>query len=878
MVEDVFHKIYSKPLTKGIAALTVVSNTWKTNDGDILTMKLVKRVSYGWFFSTIVVGFFALGFVNANTLQDGEAASLQVVNKPAAQLGINHYLANRPPLVPSHLVRLPLGSVRARGWLETQLKLEAEGFIGHLKELSRFLTEEENAWLNPEGIGDKSFWEELPYWLKGYIDLAYLLNDQAMIQEARRWVEPTIVGQRSDGWIGPRRNLEMINSPRGKKPDLWPNMIMLHVLQSYYEATSDPRVIELMKCYYRWELQQPDEDFLLPSWQKVRASDDLVIIYWLYNQTGESWLLELGEKINRCQARWDEGIINWHGVNIAQGFRAPGIFYQQTGNDRLLAMAYANYQEIRDKFGQVPGGLYGADENCRPGYTDPRQAAETCAMVEMMYSCELLTAISGDTLWADRCEDVAFNSLPASMTPDLKSLRYLTSPNLAVSDAKNKSPGVQNRGPMFLLDPYGHRCCQHNVSHGWPYFTKHLWMAAPGDGLAAVLYAPSQVEARVGNTGQVVTITEETKYPFEDEITFTIKCDARVQFPLYLRVPHWCDRPEVDIKSGAVVSSMTVPSDIEGQWVVLRRDWKDGDVLSVKLPRTIRLRVWEKNRNSVSVDYGPLTLSLKIGERYVRAGGTEKWPAWEIYPENDWNYGLMVDLRQPEQSFHVEKRPWDGVSQPFTPEAAPLMVIAHGKQIPNWTLDEYGLVAPLQQSPVKVDGPTVKLELIPMGCGRLRISAFPVIGEGPDAIEWQKPAPPPHQASHCFESDTVLALSDGLVPQSSHDKTIPRFTWWPHRGTQEWVTYEFGGERLVSEIAVYWFDDTGSGACRVPKSCVVQYWDGATWKNVTPESRCGTERDGFNTLQFNPIRTTRLRLLVELQPDFSAGILEWQIK
>ncbi|MGQ9563938.1 MAG: beta-L-arabinofuranosidase domain-containing protein [Thermogutta sp.] len=841
-------------------------------------MKSQIRANYPWNLIAILVSFFIAEGLKGNAAQKEDSIVFHAVSKPDAQLGIKHYSANRPPLVPSPLVRLPLGTVRAHGWLQTQLKLEAEGFIGHLHELSRFLAEDENAWLNPEGIGDKSFWEELPYWLKGYIDVAYLLNDEAMIQEAKRWIEPTITGQRSDGWIGPRRNLEMINSPRGKKPDLWPNMIMLHVLQSYYEVTNDPRVIELMKRYYRWELTQPEEDFLLPYWQKVRASDDLVIIYWLYNRTGESWLLELGEKINRCQARWDEGIINWHGVNIAQGFRAPGIFYQQRGEEKLLSMAYANYDEIRDKYGQVPGGLYGADENCRPGYTDPRQAAETCAMVEMMYSCELLTAISGDPCWADRCEDVAFNSLPASMTPDLKSLRYLTAPNLAVSDAKNKSPGVQNRGPMFLFDPYGHRCCQHNVSHGWPYFTKHLWMAAPGDGLAAVLYAPSRVDAHVGNAGQLVTITEETKYPFDDEIVLTINCEGSVAFPLYLRVPRWCDQPEIEIRSEAQVHRIAVPSGVNGQWLVTQRTWQNGDVLQLKLPRTIRLRVWEKNHNSVSVDYGPVTLALKLGERYVRAGGTDKWPAWEIYPEHDWNYGLVLDPRNPDRSFEVKTRPWDGVSQPFTPEAAPIVVTTKGKKIPNWTLDENGLVAPLQQSPVKVEGPTVTLELIPMGCERLRISAFPVIGEGPDAVEWQKPAPPPHQASHCFESDTVLALSDRLEPKSSHDKSIPRFTWWPHRGTQEWVTYEFGQERLVSEVAVYWFDDTGSGACRVPKNCRVQYWDGTTWNDVTPQSQCDANRDQFNTLRFNPVKTTKLRLLVELQPDFSAGILEWRVK
>ncbi|MBC7354099.1 MAG: glycoside hydrolase family 127 protein, partial [Thermogutta sp.] len=187
------------------------------------------------------------------------STEFQVVERPPAELGIHHYPANRPPLVPSPLVKLPVGAVRAQGWLKTQLELEAEGFIGHLHELSRFLAPEGNAWLDPNGEGDRSFWEEVPYWLKGYGDLAYLLGRPEMIAEARRWIEPTLQGQREDGWIGPRPNLEMINSPRGKKPDVWPNMIMLHVLQSYYEYAHDERVIEVMRRYFQWELRQPDE-------------------------------------------------------------------------------------------------------------------------------------------------------------------------------------------------------------------------------------------------------------------------------------------------------------------------------------------------------------------------------------------------------------------------------------------------------------------------------------------------------------------------------------------------------------------------------------------------------------------------------------------
>lgn len=808
----------------------------------------------------------------AGSDERSDEAAVRAVKTPDGTLGIRHYAANRPPLVPSPLAKLPVGAVRAAGWLHTQLELEADGFVGRLHEVSRFLDPEGNAWLSPTGEGEKSHWEEVPYWLKGYGDLAYLLERPEMIAEAKRWIEPVIQSQREDGYFGPRRNLTVIGSPRGLKPDVWPNMVMLNVLQSYHEYTGDPRVIDLMRRYFRWELALPEEDFLLPYWQNQRAGDNLASVYWLYNRTGEAWLLELGEKIFRRMARWDQGVANWHGVNMAQCFRAPGIFYQQKGDLALLERAWLNYEDMRRQYGQVPGGLYGADENCRPGYHDPRQAAETCAMVEMMLSCEMLAALSGDVKWADVCEDVAFNSFPASMTPNLNALRYLTAPNLAVSDAKNKSPGVQNGGPMFCMDPYDHRCCQHNVSHGWPYFTEHLWMAAAGDGLAAVLYAPSTVRAKVGPEGREVLIREETRYPFDEEILLKLGMESPVAFPLYLRIPSWCEAPLLRLNG----RDLQAPA-VSGGWLIVERIWRHGDELMLTLPMSIRLRVWEANHDSVSVDRGPLTYSLRIGERYVKYDRTEEWPSWEIYPTTDWNYGLVLS-DPPESGFEVIRREGDADMQPFTAEAAPIMLRTKARKIPEWQLDQYGLVAPLQPSPVRSEEATEDVFLIPMGCARLRISAFPVIGFGPDAVRWQVPKAPPVEASHCFENDTPAAVVDGVVPRSSGDQGLPRFTWWPHKGSWEWITYRLDEPKKVSAVEVYWFDDTGVGQCRVPESCRVQWWDGGDWRDVAPNPAVGVEKDRFNRLEFDAVETSQMRLYVKLRHGFSGGILEWRVE
>ncbi len=794
---------------------------------------------------------------------------ISLVEQPDTALKNDFYVGNRPPLTPSPFMKLPIGAIRPDGWLKRQLELETEGFSGRLLEISQFLKKENNAWLSFKGEGH-SGWEELPYWLKGFGDLGYVLGDQRIIKETRQWIEAAITSQREDGYFGPRSNLTNIKG----KTDLWPNMIMLNILQSYYEYTGDKRVIDLMTKYFKWQLTIPDEDFLEPFWQNQRAGDNLASVYWLYNLTGDKWLLELAEKIHRNTADWTGGVASWHGVNISQCFRGPAIFYQQSKDPKHLSATERNYDTVRGIYGQVPGGLYGADENCREGFVDPRQAAETCTMAEMMLSDEMLLKVTGDPKWADRCEDVAFNSLPASMTPDLKALRYLTAPNQILSDRNNKSPGVQNDGPMFLYNPYDHRCCQHNVAHGWPYFTEHLWMATPGNGLAAVLYAPSRVTAKVGD-GTEVTIVEETRYPFDENIRFTIKTSRPVRFPLYLRVPGWCENPKAAINGKTAVE---FGAETAHRWFLeVNRTWTDGDRLTLTMPAKITITRWTKNQNSASVSRGPLTYSLKIGEKYVRAGGTDKWPAWEIHPTTAWNYGLWGEEGNPASSFEVVRKTWPTDNQPFEAGAAPIELHTKARKIPAWQKDNLGLVGKLQPSPVKSAEPVETVTLIPMGCARLRISSFPIIGEGPDAHEWLQPSSPlPATASHCWEHDTVNALGDGLLPQSSNDQSIPRFTWWDHKGSTEWVQYDFEQPRKISNVQVYWFDDTGGGGCRVPKSWRVLYKAGDQWKDVINATGYGVAKDKFNEAKFDAVETNSLRLEVQLQQDFSGGILEWR--
>jgi hypothetical protein len=319
------------------------------------------------------------------------------------------YTGNKAPLKPSSFIKLPLTGIKPAGWLLRFLQLQRNGLTGHLGTISAWLSKTDNAWLQQDGKG-KWGWEELPYWLKGYANIGYMLNDTAMIGEARFWIEAILKNQRSNGDFGP------VVLRNGKR-DLWTNMPMLWCLQSYYEYSRDARVLQFMSNYFKWELSVPDENFLEDYWENSRGGDNLYSVYWLYNHTGEPWLLTLAEKIHRNTANWrqKDNVPNWHNVNIAQCFREPATWYLQSHVAADLDATYNNFKLVRDLYGQVPGGMFGADENAREGYDDPRQAVETCGMVEQMTSDEMLLCFTGDPFWADNCEDVALQRIIPSM-------------------------------------------------------------------------------------------------------------------------------------------------------------------------------------------------------------------------------------------------------------------------------------------------------------------------------------------------------------------------------------------------------------------------------------------------------------------------------
>lgn len=619
-----------------------------------------------------------------------------------------------------------------------------EGSTGHLDEVHNKI-KHDNGWLG--GKGDN--WEETPYWLDGAVPLAYLLDDKKLEEKVLKYVNWSIENQRPSGYFGPiskeerEKGVQVAVENCKDGQDWWAKMIMLKVIRQYYTATNDPRVIPFMTKFFNYQLNALKSCPIgqWSEWSESRGADNVMMAQWLYGITKEKSLLELASLIQQQSFKWsmwfgnrdwviwaatqqnDEKWMRRHGVNVAMALKDPAIHYQRTGDEQYLRTLKTGFNDLMTLHG-LPMGIFSADEDLNGN--NPTQGTELCAIVEGMFSLEEIIGVTGDVHYMDALERMTFNALPTQTTDDYNNKQYFQ-----IANQVHVKRGVFNFTLPFereMNNVYGARsgytCCLANMNQGWPKFTSHLWYSTADRGLAALEYSPNQITATVGSNNTEVTINEVTNYPFDDVINFELSTRKAVSFPMQFRIPGWCKEATISI------NGQKMRTEKGGQIVTINRTWKNKDKLTLQLPMEVGTSNW--GENSRTVERGPLVYALKLEEIWEKGHDEVEGDYYSVFPKGDWNYGLLdVIVNDPVKTLEVkqvkavtDKFVWNIVN-------APIEITASAKKIPGWKI-----VNDVAPQPVtdrtglfrgEVSKEVEKITLIPYGCSKVRIVAFPVV-------------------------------------------------------------------------------------------------------------------------------------------------------
>ncbi|HSY17853.1 MAG TPA: beta-L-arabinofuranosidase domain-containing protein [Candidatus Acidoferrales bacterium] len=656
----------------------------------------------------LVVGAMLVGFAFAGVVQAQPAPDAAV----PGQFKARYY---------GKLSELPVGAVQPRGWIQQWLQRQAQGLTGHPENLDypydtcMFAGE-----IPPPAIKDK-YWK--PWW--PYEQSAYFTDATTRLS---RLISDPGINQRRDAAM--KYILEHSTGTNlGGSGACWPNAVVGRALMAEFSATGDPRIASVMQ---NWLLTSAGQ-----ITQGGRNGVNFEEAFYLYGLTGDQRLLDLCRTIYNGYLTdtnsffttakiQGNGLFHEHGVTAAEELKCLPLMYSYTGDPAALQLAQRAYKKVLDNNLMADGGIVSSEHLDKPAFFSVH---ESCDITDWSWSLGYLFMATGDAHLADLIERTTFNALPGAVTKDFKQLQYFSAANQTVIAATNTHLGHWLTR-MTYRAAHDTECCAGNINRAMPNYVIRMWMRGDDNGLAAVYYGPSEVTTTVN--GQPITITEETSYPFRNDISFKIKTTKPVDFNLQLRIPAWCDKAVIAV-NGKDVNNGSIPGTFTG----LNRTFHDGDVVSLNLSMPVKVEDWFKHE-AVSITRGPLVYSLKIDEQRVERtadpdnikpllSGHEirAFPEVEFSAGSDWRYGLDMVSKKYLTDIKVVQSPM--TKNPFIEDQAPVRLELPLYHLPDWAsgLNEpAGLPSASQQ---QVDGRTKTMTLVPYGSTHLRLTTLPVV-------------------------------------------------------------------------------------------------------------------------------------------------------
>lgn len=580
-------------------------------------------------------------------------------------------------------------------WTKHQLETQLDGLSGHLCDFWPDISE--CAWIG----GTYDSWERTPYWLDGYIPLVYLLNNKEGIARVDFYINNIIKRQQEDGWIAPQ------NVARDKY-DVWGIFIVLKALLEYAKIKKTKKVYDAIYKALR-ALNDHLDKYPLFDWGKYRWFEALLIIHPIYKKYKEDWLIELAKKLHdqgfdyfkyyqedfpkhKCPKK--EWTLYTHGVNHAMAVKCYALYSLFTEKKEDIKKAELMLNNLNKYHGNVMGA-FNADE-CLAG-KKPEQGSELCLIVELMYSLEVLTRITGKNKFNDQLERIAFNALPNALTRDMWAHQYDTQVNASFIKANENNPWTNN-GPesnIYGLEPH-YGCCTSNYHQGWPKFVLSAVMHCGNN-----LYVNSYIPVRISSKKYDLEICGG--HPFDKKVV--VKIDSKVNANIYFNIP----------KYAACVA------------INKEKYQKNG---YVKLPLVKGNNVFEiilnyepsfiKQKEGYTLVDGPLTYALKVEEKFVQINKDiplRELPHgdFEIHNTSKFNYGLTnLDIKKEERTIDLN-------NSPFVSGVYPVKYLLNCIEV-NYV--EIGNYIKLGKTTI---GDVVEKEFIPIGINKLHMGVVSII-------------------------------------------------------------------------------------------------------------------------------------------------------